>query len=82
MTPAEIKQAFMTDHEFQIQEEVLDFDELTNRLIALEQQHEISSLEIFKKYLRGELTDDVMTEAWTGLFFLYLGTAEIRSYSC
>jgi hypothetical protein len=58
--------------------------ELVDELVALEKEHGRSTLEIFQEYLEGKL-DDVhgdWLEEWIDLYLLYLGTYEIRQYSC
>ena len=68
--------------EVRLEVETLDFDQLTTRLTEFEKEHGLSSLEMFRRYIHGEFDEDDTTEKWFDLFFLYLGTKEVRHFSC
>jgi len=58
------------------------FDSLCDRLLELERRTGVSTVEMFRRYVRGEHNDDEQIEEWVDLYFLYLGSVEIRRYSC
>ena len=61
----------------------LDFDELTERLSVLEARNGVSTIDIFHKYLNAKTHEESDPwEEWIDTFLLYLGTDEIRQYSC
>jgi hypothetical protein len=61
--------------------EILNFATLTDKLIKLEKKHDLSSLEVFRRYLRNDFQQqDTVMKQWFGLFFLYLGTPEVRDF--
>ena len=61
--------------------ETLSFDQLTDLLIELEYEQELSTLEMFRRYIRSEEQQTEVIERWFDLFFLYLGTQEVRRHS-
>lgn len=62
--------------------EEYDFDNLVSRLAEIERKRGLSSLEMFSHYVHGKLDMDEDTEEWLDLFILYLGTHEVRQFSC
>jgi hypothetical protein len=63
---------------FEIEE--YDFDSLVRELLKYEREFGLSSLEIFSQYIHGELDEEM--EEWLDLFILYLGTGQVRQFSC
>jgi hypothetical protein len=57
-----------------------DLDTLVSKLVEFERTHNLSSIEMFSRYVRGELNEEL--DEWIDLFILYLGTSEIRQFSC
>lgn len=68
--------------EVQFEVEEYDFGSLGARLVEFEREHGFSSLEMFAQYTRGELNLTENSEEWLDLFILYLGTHEVRQFSC
>jgi len=64
----------------QFEVEEYDFETLVRRLVEFERRYELSSLEMFSQYFHGNL--DKGLEEWLDLFILYLGTHEVRQFSC
>lgn len=62
----------------QFEVEILNFEQLTNRLLEYEQRFGYSTVEMFRRYLNGEYPHDDTIEGWFDLLFLYLGTDEIK----
>lgn len=62
--------------------EEYDFDGLVDMLVEFEHQYGRSSLEIFFHYVHGTQVLDNDMERWLELFILYLGTDEVRKFSC
>lgn len=59
------------------------FADLVQELLDYEKRHGISTLEVFARYLDGQIDHEhVELEDWVSLFLLYLGTDEIRQFSC
>ena len=62
----------------------LTFDQITDSLVSLERELGFSVLELFRRYVNGDLDHD-SENVWgelINLFFLYLGTREVRRWSC
>jgi len=68
--------------EVQFQVEEYDFDTLVCKLIEFERQYGLSSVEMFSQYIHGVISLDEDMEEWLDLFILYLGTYEVRQFSC
>jgi hypothetical protein len=68
--------------EVQFEVEELTFDTLVLRLVELEREHGMSSLELFSAYLSGAELHSDLEEEWLNLFILFLGTREVRHFSC
>ena len=65
---------------FEVQE--LDFSSLVQRIVEIEREKELSSLEMFSRYVAGDLDmGDSVNRQWLGLFLLWLVTGEVRAYS-
>lgn len=60
--------------------ETLTFERLTELLIDMESQHGMSTLEMFRHYVREDKAHPENLEEWFDLFFLYLGTEEVKRY--
>ena len=68
--------------EVQFEVEEYDFNTLVRRLIEFERQCGLSSVEMFSQYIHGVISLDEDMEEWLDLFILYLGTYEVRQFSC
>jgi hypothetical protein len=53
-----------------------NLDTLTQTLTELEQEHDMSSVEMFRQYLNGTLDPEL--EYWAERFILFLGTPQVR----
>lgn len=62
--------------------ETLTFDQLTQLLIEMEARHGMSTLEMFRRHIQEDAGDTQDLDEWFDLFFLYLGTKQIRHYTC
>lgn len=62
--------------------EELDFNTITEMLLDLEQESNQSTIDLFRRYISDNFEHDENIERWFDLFFLYLGTREVRQYSC
>ncbi len=62
--------------------EKLNFNTLTQKLSEQELMSSESSIEMFSRYIRGEIGDEIQIDEWLNLFLLWLGTNEVRQYSC
>jgi len=78
----EIGERVPTGPEVRFEIEEYDFDTLVERLIGLERELGRSSVEMFSEYLYGKMSLDRDMEEWLDLFILYLGTYEVRQFSC
>jgi len=61
---------------------VLTFETINDMLKDYEGRFGFSSIDMFKRYAKGELDDDPVMDEWVNTFLLYLGTSNIRKYSC
>jgi hypothetical protein len=52
--------------------ERLSFDELSRRLRDYEERYGYSTIECYRRYQDGELSDDPEMMMWAGLYHLYL----------
>lgn len=68
--------------EFQFEQEELDFNALTERLLVLERELGKSSIELLQQYIGADHDTLNGLEDWADTFFLYLGTRDIRRFSC
>lgn len=59
-----------------------NFDKLKDILIGFERKYKLSSIEMFSRYIRGEKSLDENMGKWVDFFILYLGTYEVRRFSC
>jgi hypothetical protein len=59
-----------------------DFDTLVLRLVEFEREHGVSSIEMFSRYLKGDIELDEERLKWVDLFILYLGTPEVGDFAC
>jgi hypothetical protein len=66
--------------EFEIEE--YTFNELIPMLAEFEHKYELSSVEMFSQHIHGTLSLDEDIQEWLSLFILYLGTEEVRQFSC
>ena len=65
---------------FEIQE--LDFSSLIQKIVEIECEKELSSLEMFSRCVTGDLDmGDSVNRQWLGLFLHWLATSEVRAYS-
>jgi len=60
--------------------EDFSFDRLTEILIETERKEGMSTLEMFRQYIREDKVHPQNIEEWFDLFFLYLGTREVKQY--
>lgn len=62
-------------------EDVLDFGELTNRLLEYESQYSISTIAMLRNYLNGEYSDEEEeVNSWFNTLLLYFATQEIKMW--
>jgi hypothetical protein len=66
----------------QIEFEEYTFTRLVAELLAFEREFGMSSIELFSQYVNGQLELSEPEEEWLDLFLLFLGTQEIRRFSC
>jgi len=62
--------------------EILNFYQITERLIAFERRFGYSTMEMYQRHLRGELEGVGAADEWVGLWFLYFGTPEVKRFAC
>ena len=58
------------------------FDELIQDLIEYERRFGMSTLELYARYLRGEMDHEEDLDDWISLYLLYLGTSKVREVAC
>ena len=59
-----------------------DFEGLVSRLAELERALGRSSVELFCDYIASASHPEAESQEWFDLFFLFLGTEEIRRFAC
>jgi len=59
----------------------VSFEDLVKELREFEEKFGYSSIEMFSRYMGEEIADSDI-EDWMDTFILYLGTGQIKRYSC
>lgn len=59
-----------------------DLSSLVQRLSGYERRHGLSSVEVFRQYVNGELDHEEDVEEWIDWFLLFLGTSEVQQFVC
>lgn len=65
---------------FEIKE--YDFDTILPRLLEFEREYQMSSIEMFSRYVKGMSGHEQDIDEWIEIFILYLGTQEVRQFAC
>ena len=73
----------VTPHQLKVDLHIenITFDRLTELLIETEHREGMSTLEMFRRYIREDRIHSENIEEWFDLFFLYLGAKEVKQYS-
>jgi hypothetical protein len=59
----------------------IGFVELTLMLEEYEQKYGYSTIEFYRRYMAGELGDDIDLMMWAGLYHLYLTSESVRRFA-
>ena len=79
---AEIPKVHETAAEVHFRVEELDLEQLTKMLREFEKELGYSTVQMFHQYYLGQLEDNEDMSRWFDLFFLYLGTPEVKRLVC